>query len=627
MPAYRRFQTLFASLLALTSLDAAAVVCQPVAHYRYVGSDSMCNFSSIQAAIDAPNMCPGTTIVVTNELNYSGQHITIANKALSVAGSSVACATPPQVCDPSVGCSGVQPQVPIGGDDTNSVFAISGTSNVTFANLAISGGRGANNFLAGGGGIGYSGTGDLTLNNVSLHHNNGGNGGGVAFYGDGSVHLNGASIHDNYANSGGGGVSVFSSFIGHIEFVIVDNPALPTEIYMNQARSYGGGIYASGNVHLVAKATAPGRIAIHDNLAGDPAHNIGGDGGGIEYSGTEFADIALPGNGIFANRASFGAGISVGASSSGSAVLRVFSTNPTNPTDIQNNIASAYGGAIYVGGDGGGPTHATACVFDAALSGNTAAQAGGAIALGDGGRLFVNPVANAECDFNAIAAAGAVRCDPAASACNTVRQNAAPGAATIDYTGAAQIGVQRLRMTGNTGDSVVRGRSASGNNVIFSQCLLQHNSIAAQLISLQGATASFDGCTFADDSIGGATVFANDAGLSLTRSIVHETKQVLNPVSGLITQYLILNNPKVTTDDTVVYVDPRFVDAANSDYHLQATSPAIDFAPTGSETGGGDFDGRQREVDLSALTNLFGARDLGAYEYPPPDHIFTGTFD
>ena len=628
-----RLAALLVALYVLGSGNAAAVFCSPIAHYLYVGNtatDALCNYNTIQAAIDN-TVCPGTTIVVTNELGYSSQHVNILNKSLAMVGATGVCgnASPP-VCDPTIGCGGgpPPPQIAVVGDGANSVFTISGSSNVVLANLSISGGVGASSFLAGGGGIGFNSSGGaLTLNNVSLHDNSGGYGGGVAFYGDGSLHLDGVSIHDNYASGSGGGVSAYSSFVGHIELVIVDDAGQTTEIASNQARNSGGGVYAAGNTHLVAITRAPGHVAIHNNLAGDPVHNITGDGGGIEYEGTAFADIGLPGaTGIFANRASFGAGISVGASSSGSAVLRVFSTNPANPTDIQNNIASAYGGAIYVGG-AGSTTHATACLFDAALTGNSAAQAGGAIALGDGGRLFVNPDSNAECDFSAVAQLGAVRCDPSAGACNNFRQNAAPGAATIDYTGAAQIGVQRLRLTGNTGDNVLRGRSASGNNVVFSQCLFEHNSVAAQLISLQGASASFDGCTFADDSIGATTVFTYDTGLSLTRSIVREAIQVLNPVaSGLTAQYLIFNDPKLPTDNTVVYVDPRFVDAANGNYHLQSISPAIDFAPTGSETGGGDFDGRQREVDLPGVTNLFGARDLGAYEYQLPDLIFRDGF-
>jgi hypothetical protein len=49
---------------------------------------------------------------------------------------------------------------------------------------------------------------------------------------------------------------------------------------------------------------------------------------------------------------------------------------------------------------------------------------------------------------------------------------------------------------------------------------------------------------------------------------------------------------------------------------LQASSPAVDFAPDGNESGPTDLDGRPREVD-KANVNRFGPRDLGAYEISP----------
>ncbi len=70
-----------------------------------------------------------------------------------------------------------------------------------------------------------------------------------------------------------------------------------------------------------------------------------------------------------------------------------------------------------------------------------------------------------------------------------------------------------------------------------------------------------------------------------------------------------------------------FVDAANADYHLQAASPAIDYAPTRSESSATDLDGLPREADLPGVAELFGYRDLGAYEYPLPDEIFHDGFE
>ncbi len=642
---FTKTRLMYLTSILLTVVGAQAkAVCQPVVHYSYVGTkatDPNCNFNTVQEAIDGM-LCPGTIIVVTNEQAYAGQAITIANKSLTMVGVSGMCGNAgPPLCDPDIGCGGgpPPPQIALGGDGAHSVLTISGSSNVTLANLSISGGLGPPNLIAGAGGVRYSGSGQLILNNTSVHHNSGSGGGGVAFYGDGSLRLDGVSLHDNYASSGGGGVSAFSSFIGHVELIVVDDAAQSTEIASNHARSRGGGIYAGGNTHLLVAARAPGRISIHDNLAGEPALNIGGNGGGIAFEGTAFADIALPGaSGLYANTATIGGGISIGASTDGNAALRVFSTNAALPTDIAGNIASSSGGALYVGG-GNASVHPTACLFDAALSGNHAAQTGAAIALGDGGRLVVNPDANADCNFSAVTPFGAVHCDPAVSACNRIRQNAAlngiaaTDAATIDFTGAAQISARRLRLSGNSGGNVIRGQYATGASVAFSDCLIDHNAVTAQLVNLQfqSAPISFDGCTFADDSIGATTVFSYDTGLILARGIVHEAVQVLNPdAPGLSAQYLLFNAPKLPLGNTVSDEDPFFVNGPGGDYHLQAFSPAIDYAPTGSAALSGDFDRQPREVDLAGVTNRFGARDLGPYESQVggvSDRIFLGTFD
>ena len=612
-------------LAAFASTPASAITRLPKTLYVGVGSNQ-CDYATIQTAVD--NSINGDLISITPTQAYAGQHVTVTNRSIGLTGGTT-CGLVVIGGASATSATTAAAQLPIGGDGVNPVFSISG-GTVTLSNLDISGGLGASNSLAGGGGVGFVASGGtLTLRNVALHDNTGGYGGGVAIYGDGTLLLDGASVHDNHATSQGGGISAFSSYIGHIDLVVADDAALPTEIAYNDAKGNGGGIYVGGNVHLQLVSTAPGRIAIHNNLAGDPVHNIIADGGGIFFSGA-IADIALPGaTGLFANQAAFGAGVALGATNQNSAVMRIFSTDPELPTDIESNTAFAYGGALYIGGNGGGSTYASACLFDAALTGNSAAQRGGAIAIGDGGRLAINPDGDADCDRAAIAALGAVACDTAADACNRVRQNGSPQSATIDYAGAATIAAQRVRLTGNNGTYVIRGESASGTGVAFRQCLVDGNTIGAQLVSTDGGVPTFDACTFANDSIGGATVFAQAAGLTLTNSIVAEAKPVYDPnVAGFVAQYALFNDPKLPTDSTVVYASPNFVNAAGGDYHLAPPTAAIDFAPGGSGTY--DFDRQPRVVDLDGVTNLFGPRDLGPFEYQlggVGDRIFLGRFE
>jgi hypothetical protein len=252
--------------------------------------------------------------------------------------------------------------------------------------------------------------------------------------------------------------------------------------------------------------------------------------------------------------------------------------------------------------------------------------------------LLINPDADSQCSFANATALGGVHCDSSASNCNLIAQNfAASGSpqsipATIDFIGAASINAQRVRLSQNTGASVIRSNSATGNNVVFNNCLIDHNTVSNALVSLQGAPVTFDGCTFADDSIATAanTVFAYDTGLTLKRSIVHESIRVLTPAAALVAQYLILNGPKLATNTTVLYTNPDFVNSAASNYHLLSGSPAIDVAPTGADGSSGDFDRQPRAVDIPGIANSAGIRDLGAYEYQLGgvlDRIFGNGFE
>src|SRR5690606_6491316 len=107
-------------------------------------------------------------------------------------------------CGPAAGrdaATGAPPRIPLLGDGTNPVVSITGNSNVTLANLEISGGRGADNLLAGGGGIAINGSAaTVALQSLDIHDNQGGFGGGVAIYGDGKLTLHGVTLRRNHAS-------------------------------------------------------------------------------------------------------------------------------------------------------------------------------------------------------------------------------------------------------------------------------------------------------------------------------------------------------------------------------------------------------------------------------------------
>ncbi|QBB71449.1 hypothetical protein ELE36_14385 [Pseudolysobacter antarcticus] len=640
-------------MLAISRLILIAVVACPFGHHAqasciggvhptlYVGSDNKCNYAAIQTAINAVSTTAtcSPNIVISGRPSWT-EHLIITDRSLTLIGNTGNCRinnTGGTTRTDTDAAHAAVAKVKIDGsaNQGTDVIDISGNSNVALLNLEISGGNSSSRTVASAGGVTFNGTGSLTLQNVEVHANHGDAGGGVAFFGSGTLRLDGASIHDNIADFAGGGVSVLSSAISNVEFILANSTGIATDISSNQATVFGGGIFASGATHLLAVATAPGDVVIHDNSVVNTATHVG-TGGGIFYSGSTFADIALPAASIQTNHADYGGGIAIATSSAGDSMLRLFSTNAAFPTALNSNTATVFGGGIYL--SGGSSTRASACLFDAALIGNSSGQYGSAIYLNGGGRLLINPDADSQCSFANVAALGGVHCDSSASNCNLISQNfVASGSvqtipATIDFIGAASINAQRVRLSQNTGVSVIRSNSATGDNVVFSNCLIDHNTVSNALVSLQGAPATFDGCTFADDNIAAPTntVFAYDTGLTLQRSIVHESIRVLTPAAALVAQYLILNDPRFATDATVLYSDPDFVNSAASDYHLLSGSPAIDFAPTGADGGSGDFDRQPRVVDIPGIANSAGIRDLGAYEYQLGgvlDRIFSNGFE
>lgn len=78
---------------------------------------------------------------------------------------------------------------------------------------------------------------------------------------------------------------------------------------------------------------------------------------------------------------------------------------------------------------------------------------------------------------------------------------------------------------------------------------------------------------------------------------------------------------------------PDFVNAAGGDYHLRPDSQGVDYAPADSNISI-DLDDRPRDVDLDSVPNIYGPRDLGAYERQnaffecgASDSIFCDGFD
>lgn len=77
----------------------------------------------------------------------------------------------------------------------------------------------------------------------------------------------------------------------------------------------------------------------------------------------------------------------------------------------------------------------------------------------------------------------------------------------------------------------------------------------------------------------------------------------------------------IGTDSTEIFLDPLFVGSSTGDLHLRWNSPCID---AGSTTPFEDFIMPWQDLEHNSI---YGAPDIGAYEYQPPEEMGTDTVD
>jgi hypothetical protein len=621
----------FALLAALfLAPQPSFAVCKPTPHYRYVGDmtpvtgDPLCTDNDIQSAIDH-SPCP-TTIVITRERSYTNEALTINNQSLTLTavGDGVPCGINPATfyCDPSVAsCTNPPPTQPVvtitGGQPNKSVLTITGTSNVTLQYLEVTGGNLSSSQRGGGiffGDAGSGGYGTLTLDTVTVDHNTAGYGGGISFspgpltstpiYSSLTL-LPNTLILENTAVNDGGGIRIeegaASLFALRPQTLIAYNSAL---------NGYGGG------------------IVVVDGLV-----DIGSPG----YNGSPVLQY---------NNAQAGGG-AIAAFRAGS--VRLFTTDSQHPVQVSNNSTSGLGGAVYLKGEHVADFYqgfnARLCAFNYQIDNNIGVS-GAAIYADidpDNGYSVADLNPPDECGpSGSLSAEGAVAC---AVPCNQMRGNIAENPNTSLPTGGSIVGVSfsyfrvnKLDLRGSIAGDLIEQAGAS-SSVSLNTCLLADNHTGHELVG--SSYLSIDNCTIANNTIDDGYVLyvpvdgSGLGSLKLANTIIeqptHLTVDFQPNIAGLTASNLILDTgsfPIASPDIIAAY--PTFVDAANGDYHLRATSWGIDFAPM--ETGGAsaDLDGNPRNVDLVQAPNLFGPRDLGAYERQflcTADTVFCDGFD
>ena len=570
-----------------------------------IASDGACNFADIASAIADAALHPTctTTINVMRSSNY--EHLSIAGQSVNLQGwgDGTSCSTLAAQCDPLAGgCPSPGTTLPlatIDGSNSARVLVITGSSNVSLRNIRITHGEGGG---GDGGGISFSGTGSLSLTRSDVSTNHAGYGAGINF------------------KASGGDASLY---------LLSD-----TTLYTNTAAVSGGGIRVEGNARLFALQP---QTYIHFN------HALSGYGGGIEVVGPARADIGSPGyNGdgvVSYNDAADGGGVAAVPLPAGQATVRFFTTDPANPVQIDNNVASNHGGGIYLGADASDFIKGVLCAYDFRISNNQGAD--GAAIYADTSSSTFDPDAGGEMYLNTVpanAGGGEARCGPetppelgavdcAANApCNELRGNQARDINGVPTSGAViavgsngTIWADQFSLRENNAATllVLTGPNTGYFPPFQRNCLLADNHTQHELVSVQdGRTININGCTLVGNTIDNGYVLYVNGSLTLLNSIIdqpgHSVLDYVGDAANRSIDYVIANETftlpgaQHTEGNTLVYVD-----AANGDYHLASNSPGVDYA---SATGGNDLDGKPRDVDLAQVANLYGPRDIGAYE-------------
>ncbi len=174
---------------------------------------------------------------------------------------------------------------------------------------------------------------------------------------------------------------------------------------------------------------------------------------------------------------------------------------------------------------------------------------------------------------------------------------------------------------------------------MLQDCLLVDNELTRQLLRAEGDSfTNIESCTFAQNTINSTDVMHVENYLYLHESIIAQPDNLTLAYSGSsdgpdVANVLSSDITTLPADPSIISGDPSFIDAANGDFHLLPYSLATDFAPpvTGDDR---DLDNQPRDQDLAGVPNLFGVRNLGAYERQigtgdcgAADTIFCNGFD
>lgn len=588
-------------------------LCTLFAHSSYsanflVGAGPACQFSSIQAAVNAAAANPGAdTVRIANAGTYFAEAVTIGAQDLTIDGDYAACAdTTPSGTDASISGQG---------GAAAPVFRVTGAGIRRFSNLAIVRG---DNIAGEGGGINFDGSGELILSNVGMAFNTAGFGGAINF-------------------RGAGGDAVLTLLSG-------------TVLQLNEAiTGGGGGIRMEGAAQVYMQEP---RILISSNSA------LLGSGGGLLLLDDSYGIISSEGFGsgvITGNSARDGGGVALEANSvDDESRLLMYTTNAAVPVGMRNNIASSKGGAIYINPYAQNTVPfgkvLPVCLNNFHLSGNRA-QEGAAIYSGSGFAVAIAIESNTFLNAGncGLVATGAVPCTRGQNGCNMIENHVSETTAGVATTGATMLlqdkgtlEIYDSTFSNNRGGSMVR--TIEQTRLVLRNVLMASNTVTGALMRINSSSNDqktvIQHTTLAGNTIGGTRVVEFEDGpteLKFNHNLIFQPGKT----SATLPFAIVNNSPtnwdyNATSDTTQILplpwqsinIDPRFNSAALGDFRLRIGSRLVDRYPNVPVvTVTSDLDSRPRPSKLTIIPGSDSV-DVGAFERQEADPwLINGEFD
>ena len=570
-------------------------------------SDSDCDYSDLQSAFDSGDI----EILMSKQTTFVGNY-SLNSQDLNLQGGYNSCLDAEQ----NILIEGNKSEIKSNGN--GHVLAINGgevATQISLSNIIITGfNSNYRNGITDGSGLYLEGiNGTVTIENSLIHNNTATQGGGI-FVNDTDIEviIKNSSISDNIANARGGGIYCQGATIKIDSTSLVSN----NQVFGTQSTGVGGGLYAYlCNIEIYA-----------GNSDGISAGFIGNqsvrDGAGVYAVAS---DVIINGQ--------------------QESISNPIMGDNTQPVLFKDNLSDSddngtgYGAALYI--------HlGSATIQGAWFDGNKGSE------NGEGG---FNRGSVIYAKNGAIVTMGRNTNQPCwrQRLCNLISNNKhvaielsnAPTSVTITDT------EFRDNIANWTGLLNIRNSTSSdiGNGPYFTFANnLVYNNQSANVGLLKANSNAPEHCCIIDINFFNNTVSNNqfagevfivreDVTFSMHGNIVYEptlneaTFDITNSpfntinISCLITSEI---NSIPQIDFTTIMADPQFVDAANNDYHLMVTSPAIDFCDNSQYTPPiMDMDIQQRGRDEPTVMNFDGLIDLGVDEYYPADIIFLNSFE